>query len=179
MADDTNPPAEPNAWQEREIASALQRLANARANVAVLEEHAVAPVAEVTEVAADDADRLESLHSGIERLRPKTTGRFGAGSARHKMDELELEQRLLLDRLGFASYDAYRAGISTPSAAAPTVDATMLEFARREFRDAEAAFIEITSMIIPPSDPEPVYDDEDGDHDAEIIDLQAKPSAAS
>jgi hypothetical protein len=163
------------SWQERETMLALQRLATARANLATLEE-AAAPADPMASVDRDDARRADELHAEIEKLRPKTTARFGAGAAKEKIDELDFQLRLVLDRMGFATYEAYRAAAENPVTAAD-VDATVLELARREFRSAEESFLEIASMVSPPSEPEPAREPEH-EFEADVIRLQ-KPSAAS
>jgi len=163
------------SWQERETLLALQRLANARANLATLEETA-APDDPFAAVDPADRVRADELYAEIQKLRPKTTARFGSAAAKEKMDELEVQQHLVLDRMGFASYEAYRTAADNPVVAGD-VDATVLELARREFRTAEESFLEIASMVIPPADDEPI-DEPDQEFDADIIRLQ-KPSAAS
>ncbi len=183
MADDkpgAHDQASKGSWQERETMLSLGRLANARANLATLEEQAAAPVEPVTKADPVDRARVEAIESELVKLRPKTHGRFGAGGARDKVEALEVQQRLVLERMGFGSYESYRHAADQPVVAAPLVDATQLEMARREFADAERAFIEITSLVMPPVEVDPDADVEDEDeHDAEIFDIQAKPSAAS
>jgi hypothetical protein len=181
MADDTHGGHEQGkkmSWQERETMLSLARLANARANLATLEEQAAGPVDRLATADPVDRARVEAIETEIDKLRAKARGRFGAG-AREKIGELELQQRLILDRIGFPSFDAYRAAVDTPVDAVVGVDATQLEMARREFADAERAFIEITSMVMPPVEVNLEAEAEDLEHDAEIFDLPAKPSAAS
>ncbi len=182
MTDDTHDAqdqAGKGSWQERETMLSLGRLANARANLATLEEQAALPVAPLASADPVDRARVEAIESELAKLRPKTHGRFGGSGARDKVEALETQQRLVLDRLGFPAYADFRRAVDTPVDAGPTVDATQLEMARREFADAERAFIEITSLVMPPVEIDPDADVEDDEHDAEIFDLQAKPSAAS
>ena len=163
------------SWQERETLLALQRLANARANLALLEETA-SPRDPFADIDPADCRRADEIHAEIAKLLPKTTARFGAGAAKEKVDELEFQLRLVLERMKFATYEAYRAAVENPVVGGE-VDSTVLELARREFQSAEESFLEIAAMVIPPSDPEPDEEPEQ-EFEADIIRLQ-KPSAAS
>lgn len=178
-ADNATSPAKPS-WHEREIAQALQRLANARAQLASLEEQVGATVTRPEPDPADVA-RAESLQADIAKLTTKASGRFGATAARAKLEVSQRDLRLVLDRLGVEHLDE----LSAPAAGA-AVDPTVLDFARRECADAEQAFLEVAAMVIPDAEPEAEH------HDAEIIaaaetfgddgtelDLRIEPSAAS
>lgn len=188
MADD-NPTrgSEPSSsgprpsWHEREIALALQRLATARERLATLEERAsVAPP--VPEPAGDPADvaKAHEIVADIDALRPKAASRFGGGAARSRIDELEVNLHLVLDRLGVASYDELVRRLERPSAAAvPSVDADALRFAQREFEDAERSFLEVAAMVIPPNEPEETVDDTaEPEHEAEILRFKVDPAAS-
>jgi hypothetical protein len=184
MAED-NAASKPS-WHEREITLALQRLANARAQLALLEEQggAAAPAAEPVDPA--DLARATELQADIAKLTSKASGRFGASSARAKLEVAERELQALLERHGAGSVADLQADRS-PAAAA--VDPTMLDFARRECADAEKAFLEVAAMVIPEDDDADAHDD---GPDAEVIaaadsfadggkdlDLRIEPSAAS
>lgn len=180
MADDNaTSPAKPS-WHEREVAQALQRLANARAQLASLEEQIAATVTRPEPDPADVA-KAEALQAEITKLISKASGRFGASAARAKLEVCERDLRLVLDRLGVEHLDE----LSAPPTASG-VDPTVLDFAQRECADAEQMFLEVAAMVIPDTEPE------DEQHDAEVIaaaetfddddadlDLRIEPSAAS
>ena len=186
------PPARPS-WQEREIALALQRLASARVRVASLEEQLASPAATVAAADPADIDRVEALQAEIVKLQPKASSRFGGGNARHRIDELLVQQRLVLERLGFDSYDAYHAVGARPDAA-PAVDPDVMAFAVAEFESAQQAFLDVSTMVIADADPDDeVFERrdviaarhdtvvtttiEDNEQDADVIPL-VKPQAS-
>ena len=147
-------------WYEEETLRSLKRLAQARAYLAELEEQdAAAHAAPLVVADQHDIDRLAELQAEIDRLWPKTQARFGADKARAQIDELEMQMRLILDRIGFETYDDFLdAGAVLPSTVEP-VDPTVLEFARREVASAEAAWTELLAVEIPA--PAAEEDDED------------------
>lgn len=179
--DNVGSPSRPS-WHEREIALGLQRLANARAHLAALEEQSLdAPAA----VGVDRAQLAEAerLQIDIDRATAKASGRFGGGSARAKLELVQRQLDLLLERLGADSIVDLRARAN--ESAAPAVDPTLLDFARRECAEAEKAFLEVAAMVIPDVDPADVADgevipaatpfsDDEGD-----LDLRIEPFAAS
>jgi hypothetical protein len=179
MADDNAVPAPKPSWHEREIAQALQRLANARAQLATLEEQAAEAPARPDPDPADVA-RARSLQADITKLTAKASGRFGGSGARAKLADAQAELAAVLDRIGVADLDELAAG--GPSA--PTVDPTVLDFARRECADAEEAFLAVAAMVIPDAEDEPEQPDAEviaaadtfGD-DADL-DLRIEPSAS-
>jgi len=155
-----------------------------------------APVLVVSDYAkgAVDATLLGSLedrpltvvdpkHVDVERYTAKAAGRFGGG-ARTKLDDCRRKQRVVLERLGVDTIDELRARGS--AAAAPAVDPTLLDFARRECAEAEKEFLEVAAMVIPEVEPEVEGEDAEvieapssfGD-DADDLDLRIEPSAAS
>ncbi len=185
-------PARPT-WQEREIALALQRLASARVRVASLEEELATPAAAVAKAGPADIGRLEELHGEITKLKPKASSRFGGGSARQRVNELEVQERLILERLGVDSYEAYVV-IAEQPAAPPAVDPDVMAFARKEFESAQQAFLDVSTLVLADVDPEDeVFERrdviaarhdtvvtttiEDNEHDAEVIPL-LKPQAS-
>jgi hypothetical protein len=132
------------SWQEREIVSALRRLAKARAQVVELE----ARLAEqARRPAPDPADSalVEELQKEIERVAPRAASRFGAGAARARLAELQRRQREVLARLGFDDYTAYSAA-GGGLAPVDDVDPVFVEFARREVRDAEEALAALLAL---------------------------------
>jgi hypothetical protein len=161
------------SWYEEETMRALRRVAQAKAYLAELEaQAATASAAPVVTADQGDIDRLAELQAEIDKLIPKANARFGADKARHRIDELEVQMRLVLDRLGFGTYDDFLdAGAELPVTVEP-VDATVLEFARREVASAEAAWMELLAVEMPEAEelsdelltaePDPTAADEGG-----------------
>jgi hypothetical protein len=148
-ADSPTPPAgdsEPRlSWRDRELLSALRRLANSRAQVQALEaameqQQGVAPPDPA------DAERVGALEAELTKLRAKAGGRFGGGAARERIPEVEMQQRLVLERLGFASYADFTAAGGHAAPAVEPVDPRFLEFARHEVAAAEEAYEQLLSM---------------------------------
>lgn len=158
------------------MALALQRLASARANLATLEEAAQTPAVKLAQSDPGDLARIEETEAEIAKLRHKASGRFGGGAARERIEELELSQRLVLERIGVSSYADFRAVLDAPESSTAAIDKDVLAFARREFENAEQAFLEVAALVIPENEAEEPVDDGEG---AEVIDLKVKPQAAS
>jgi hypothetical protein len=148
-ADSSTPPeggGEPRlSWRDRELVTALRRLANSRAQVQSLEA-ALERQRQDPEPDPADLQHAQSLQAELVKLRAKASSRFGGGAARERIPEVELQQRLILDRLGFDSYDELEAAGRRPAPAAEPVDTAFVEFARRELADAEAAYAQLLSM---------------------------------
>ena len=146
-------PAEPApvslSWAEQEVVDALKRLARAQSAVADLEARAAEATTPTFEAA--DIERLEQLQVQLDQARAKAAGRFGRAAARERVDELELAERLVLDRMGVGSFDEYRAAIHAPQVEA--VDPQVLAFAERELAAARAAWLEVQALAIPPAEP--------------------------
>jgi len=138
------------SWAEQETLDALKRLARAQSHLQALEEQPPTPVA------FDPADkvRLEELHAELVRVRAKAGGRFGRAGARERLDHLETSERLLLDRLGVADYDAFLAASVAPRTSAATVDPEVLAFARQELDSARQAWLEVQAMAVPDAEPD-------------------------
>jgi hypothetical protein len=160
MHDDTNPhpapsPHEPAtdhlSWHERELVAALRRLANARSQLVALEEQLEA--SEVQTLDPADLAEIDAVRAEMDRLQSKAKSRFGGGAARERLAELELSERLVLERLGFATYDELAAFRAQPPPA-PSVDPAIVAFARRELHDAEQAWLEIQALELPPREPD-------------------------
>jgi len=164
-------------WYERELVTALKRLADAQNRLAALDLTAV-PVATPPRVDEADVERLRSLEVEIAALTGKSKGRFGGSGARDKIAELQLQERLILDRIGCADLDeAVAASSAAATPAVEAVDATMLEFARRELADAQKNWLEVQALDIPDVVEEPEVDDGEL---AEVTDIDlARPQAAS
>jgi hypothetical protein len=170
------------SWQDREIRLSLHRLANARAHLATLEERAAPPTNRLTEAEPADVVELQAIGRELERLRPKAHGRFGGSSAREKVVQLELRQWIVLERIGFSTYDEYVAACVQPIDTTPAVDEVVLDFARREFRSAEQAFLEVAAIVMPEAEPDSGenlasgYEDED--YEDEYLRFKANPAAS-
>ncbi len=167
-------PAEPApvtlSWAEQEVVDALKRLARAQSAMADLEARAAEATTPTFEAA--DVERLEALQGQLGQARAKAAGRFGRAAARERLDELELAERLVLDRMGVGSYADYRAAIEAPHVEA--VDPLVLAFAERELASARSAWLEVQALEIPPAEPaEPEPAAEPG----VTIDLTAPPHA--
>lgn len=184
MADDNAGSPPRPSWHERETALALQRLANARANLATLEERAAADAAPV-ELDPADVARAEQLQIDIDRYTAKASGRFGGGSARAKLADSRRQLEAVLTRLGVESIADLRAAAAAP--AVPAVDPAVLDFARRECAEAEKAFLDVAAMVIPEVEPDPELDAADAEvipaptsfgSDDGDLDLRIEPSAS-
>jgi hypothetical protein len=179
MAEDNVGSAPKPSWHEREINLALQRLANARAHLALLEEQAGASTPAAPVVDPADLARADELQRDIAKLTAKASGRFGGGSAR-KLQEAERELRLLLHRVGVERVEDLRAA---PGDAGEAVDPAVLDFARRECDDAQKAFLEVTAMVIPEAEDEPEAPDAEvipaaSSFTDEDLDLRDRPAAS-
>jgi hypothetical protein len=146
-------PDEPRlSFKERETLLALRRLANARSQLDQLEEQ-LAATSRAPSWDPDDLARAESYQREIDELATKAHSRFGGGNARARLTEVEMQQRLLLDRLGVASYDELR-DTERVAPGGPTVDPAFVDFARRELESAAEAYRQVLSMPDTPV-PEP------------------------
>jgi hypothetical protein len=133
------------SWRDRELLTALRRLANSQAQVQALEA-ALELQRGVHVPDPADVDRIETLESELAKLRAKAGSRFGGGAARDRLPEVEAEQRAVLERLGFHTYAEFRSagGLAVP--VADPVDPAFVDFARRELADAEQAYEQLLSM---------------------------------
>lgn len=140
------------SWHEKELVACLQRLSTARSRLEALE--AQAGETQTTGFDPDDVERLESIHLELEEARRKASGRFGRRHA-DAVEALEVNERLVLDRLGVPSYDEYRR-LRTEKAhtTVEVVDPVVLDFARREVVDAEAAFLELQALEVMEDEPD-------------------------
>lgn len=154
-------PDEPRlSFKEREMLVALRRLANARSQLAQLEEKLAAQQQRAA-WDPDDLARVDSYQQEIEKLRQKAQSRFGGASARERLAEAELQQRLILERLGAASYEELQELRRAPASAADEVDPVFVEFARRELAAAEEAYRQV--LLLPDeADPAVVSSVDDG-----------------
>jgi hypothetical protein len=139
------------SWAENEVLGALRRLARAQAQVAAAE----AQVAAAGSASFDPADveRLEQVHAELASANAKATGRFSKGAARQRARELESTERLVLGRLGVASYEEYEA-VAARSQGSNVVDSEVIEFARRELDSAQRAWREVQELeVVGPETP--------------------------
>jgi hypothetical protein len=148
-ADSSTPPAgedEPRlSWRDRELLSALRRLANSRAQVQSLEA-ALEQQREIAPTDPADVERVEAFEAELTKLRAKAASRFGGGAARERVPEVEMQQRLVLERLGFASYADFTAAGGRAKPAVEPVDPAFLEFSRHELASAEEAYEQVRAM---------------------------------
>lgn len=157
------------SWAEQEVVDALKRLARAQSHLADLEARAGEATTPTFEAA--DVERLEKLQGQLAQARAKASGRFGRGAARDRLAELEMAERLVLDRMGVDSYADCRSAIEAPHVEA--VDPQVLAFAQRELASARTAWLEVQALEIPPvEEPEPLPEPE------VTIDLTAEPHTA-
>jgi hypothetical protein len=146
-------PDEPRlSFKERETLLALRRLANARSQLDQLEEQLAAATREPS-WDPDDLARAEAYQREIDELATKAHSRFGGGTARARLAEAEMQQRLVLERLGVTSYDELRTA-ERVAPIGPAIDPAFVDFARRELASAEEAYRQVLAMPDEPA-PEP------------------------
>jgi hypothetical protein len=133
------------SFKEREMLLSLRRLANARSQLDQLEEK-LATQQQRTAWDPDDLLRAETSQAEIEKLRHKAQSRFGGASARERLGEAELQQRLLFERLGVGSFDELQTRRRNPVPAGEQVDPVFVEFARRELSSAEEAYRQVLDL---------------------------------
>ncbi|WP_334144909.1 hypothetical protein, partial [Rhabdothermincola sp.] len=144
-------PDEPRlSFKEREMLTALRRLANARSQLSQLEEK-LAAQQQRDSWDPGDLERVEELQRELDKLRQKAQSRFGGGSARERLAKVELEQRLILDRLGVGSFEDLEALRRSPTSTADEVDPVFVQFARRELAAAEEAYRQV--LLLPDDAP--------------------------
>ena len=139
--------------------TALKRLARAQSQLQALEAQVTPPRRTFDPV---DAERLDALAVELAQARSKASGRFAKAAARDRVNELEMSERLLLERLGVSSYSEYRAVVDAPAPAAAPVDDAVLTFARQELASAQQAWLDVQAFDMP-TDPEPAPDAEQAD----------------
>jgi hypothetical protein len=147
MADEQREPAD-LSWHERETLAALRRVANARSQLAAREAE-VPPVP----LDPDTCRELEPTHAELAKARAKSSSRFGGASARSRAADLEAREQQLLASLDLTTFDDYVTRRDQPPL--PIADPAIIDFARRELQAAEAAWLEVQTMVIPDDAPEP------------------------
>ncbi len=145
-------PATPDEQRSRRQLAALERVRRARLALAEAEadiERTIALLEMVGDLPVDrrdelpplppgvepvDAERLEQVHADLERARRRSS-RWGGG---REVVGLEMAERLILERLGFADYEGFDQ--ARREREAPVLDFAHLEFAQHELAQAEAAW---------------------------------------
>lgn len=125
-------------------AKALQRLAEARANLAGLERRAVPAVDPAIRAAVEQRQR--EIYELYQQVQSGKRGR-AMRQARQQIEALEGTQRLVIECLGFRSYEEFQA--STARADATGVDRRLIDAARQEVDRAERHFFDTAEMAIP------------------------------
>jgi hypothetical protein len=138
--------AERTSWYERELVLALQRLANARANVALLEHKIALAGPGGRRITDPERHEIERRQRQIERLRVEAAGRFGGRQARHRLVELQTEQHERLRRLGVNSFEQFTYACEAQERL--DVDRLALDVARTEALAAERNYAEVSSMPV-------------------------------
>ncbi len=148
------------SWHEKELLAALKRVVTARERLATLEAQAGTVVS--TGFDPDDVARLEEVHADLVHARQKASGPFGRRWT-DKVEALEMNERLILDRLGVATFEELRAArAERPATSVELVDPVVLDFARRELQAAESAFLELQTLEVAADEPEPDLEPVDG-----------------
>jgi hypothetical protein len=143
-------PAGSGPWSPPDKAKALERLATARANLAGLERRAAPPVEPALRTAVEQ--RQQQIARLAQQVRAHKRGR-GAKHARQQIEALEGTQRLVIECLGYRSYEEFRQ--ATTRADATRVDDRLLDAARQEVDRAERHFFDTAEMAIPVPSPPP------------------------
>lgn len=129
--------------QGRGPASAMQRLEDARAELAAAERAMAKP-----ELSPEDVAELEAVHEAVLEAEQKASG-FGRRGGK-RLDEALEKQQAVLDRVGFPTWSAYVMGAGL--LAIDPVAEQRLEKARFEVEAAEAHWAQISAAI--EADPE-------------------------
>lgn len=124
-------------------ATAMQRLEEARAEVAAAEKAMAKP-----ELSQEDIDELEAVHEEVLEAEKKASG-FG-GRGKKRLEEALAKEQAVLDRVGFPTWSAYVMGAGL--LAIDPIAEQRLEKARFELEAAEAHWAQISAAI--EADPE-------------------------
>lgn len=134
------------AAAERELEAQLEALSR-RATTS-----AVTPVGSSGSVEPSDVTRLEGIRRDLEAAH-SAQGRRARREAAKEVLALELAQRLVLSRLGFATYEEFdRSRADAPHTAPDVIDLAYLEFARMDLERAER---ELEELVLPVRRPIP------------------------
>jgi hypothetical protein len=137
------------AWSPQDRVRALERLANARAKLAGLERRdAPAIDPEIQAAVIERQQQINGLRSELGRR-----GRAGR-QARQQIEALEGTQHLVMECLGFRSFEEFATAVDRFDAS--RIDHRVLDAARLEVDRAERHFFDTAEMRIPvPSAPGP------------------------
>jgi hypothetical protein len=80
--------------------------------------------------------KVEAAHAAVLEAQDRTEARFGGGRARKKLDDTRLEERRVLERLGFSTYADYM--MSSSSRGMGSANRSILDTARTQLKVAEA-----------------------------------------
>lgn len=149
----------PLSWAEQEVLDALKRLARAQSQLQALE---IQAGPEVRTFDPADVARLEAVAKDLAHARAKASGRFAKGSARDRVHELEMSERLQLERMDLSSVAELRAILDAPAPAVDPVDPAVLSFARQELAAAQQAWLDVQDLEV---------------HDEEAPDRGAEPAS--
>jgi hypothetical protein len=129
-------------WSLQDRAQALERLAEARANLAGLERRATPAIEPGIRQAVEEREQqLAHLREVAGRR-----GRVGK-QARQQIEALEGTQRLVIECLGFHSYEEFAAAAARFDAT--RIDNRVIMAAREEVDRAERHFFNTAEMTIP------------------------------
>jgi hypothetical protein len=133
-------------WSPQDRVKALERLANARANLAGLERQDAPTIEPDIQAAVIDRQRQ------IERLKTEIGKRGRAGrQARQQVEALEGTQGLVMECLGFRTFDEFLTAIERFDAS--RIDHRVIDAARVEVDRAERHFFDTAEMKIPVPSP--------------------------
>jgi hypothetical protein len=124
--------------QGRGPATAMQRLEDARRELAAAEKAMAKP-----ELSPEDVAELEAVHEEVLEAEQKASG-FGRRGQK-KLDEVMAKQQAVLDRVGFPTWSAYVMGAGL--LAIDPVAEQRLERARFDLEAAEAHWAQISAAI--------------------------------
>jgi hypothetical protein len=148
---ETATPVPALSWAEQEVLTALKRLARAQSQLQAPKGQRGPAARSLDPI---DAERLESLAAELTQARSKASGRFAKGAARDRVRELELSERLLLERLGVSSLAEFRALVDAAPPTVEPVDPAVLAFARQELASAQQGWLDVQALEMPP-EPDP------------------------
>jgi hypothetical protein len=131
-------------WTPSDKAKALERLAIARANLAGLERQDAPQIDPSIRAAVEERQlQIEALRQEIDAGRRGRAGR----QARQQMEALEGTQRLVIECLGFCSFEEFRT--ATDRFDSSRVDQQLIAKARDEVSRAERHFFDTAEMSVP------------------------------
>ncbi|MCU1356272.1 MAG: hypothetical protein JWM89_1690 [Acidimicrobiales bacterium] len=109
--------------------AAEERVAMAKRAVVEAESDFNQPVLTPEQIA-----KVEAAHNAVLEAQDRTEGRFGGGRSRKRLDEIRIEERRVLERLGFSTYADYM--MSSSSRGVGPANRAILETARSQLAHA-------------------------------------------